>query len=236
MFKAFRAVAIIGQKGGTGKTTTAVELAVTAAIAGETVAVIDLDPQANAANWKDRRPADNPYADNPYVVATPPGRLKQTLDAARAAEADLAIIDTAGKAYDLAIAAARLADLVLIPCHGQIYDMETLPAVRDIVRAAGDPPAFVLYNGIHPRGKRIADELKALTKPHYGLEACPVHLTQRTAYGEAPAEGKAGQELDDTGKIAAEAQRLYVFICEQVNKFRSEHGNGEAAGRAEKRA
>jgi chromosome partitioning protein len=227
----FRAVAIIGQKGGTGKTTTTVELAVTAANAGETVAVIDLDPQANAANWKDRREADNPY-----VVATPPGRLKQTIDAARTAEADLAIIDTAGKAYDLAIAAARHADLVLIPCHGQIYDMETLPAVRDIVRAAGDPPAFVLYNGIHPRGNRIADELKALTKPHYGLEACPIHLTQRAAYGEAPAEGKAGQEVDDTGKIAAEAQRLYRFICEQLNKFRSEHGNGEAAGRAEKRA
>jgi cellulose biosynthesis protein BcsQ len=60
-------ISLIGQKGGTGKTTTAVELAVTAANAGETVAVIDLDPQANAANWKDRRAADNPY-----VVATPP--------------------------------------------------------------------------------------------------------------------------------------------------------------------
>lgn len=128
----FRAIAIIGQKGGTGKTTTTVELAVTAANAGETVAVIDLDPQANAANWKDRREADNPY-----VVATPPGRLKQTIDAARTAEADLAIIDTAGKAYDLAIAAARHADLVLIPCHGQIYDMETLPAVRDTCAPPG---------------------------------------------------------------------------------------------------
>ena len=79
----FRVIAIIGQKGGTGKTTTTVELAVTAANAGETVAVIDLDPQANAANWKDRREADNPY-----VVATPPGRLKQTIDAARTAEAE----------------------------------------------------------------------------------------------------------------------------------------------------
>ena len=86
----FRVIAIIGQKGGTGKTTTTVELAVTAANAGETVAVIDLDPQANAANWKDRREADNPY-----VVATPPGRLKHTIDAARTAEADLAIIDRA---------------------------------------------------------------------------------------------------------------------------------------------
>jgi len=133
----FRVIAIIGQKGGTGKTTTTVELAVTAANAGETVAVIDLDPQANAANWKDRREADNPY-----VVATPPGRLKQTIDAARTAEADLAIIDTAGKAYDLAIAAARHADLVLIPCHGQIYDMASVhywdTDIRDLGHSKND--------------------------------------------------------------------------------------------------
>jgi chromosome partitioning protein len=224
-------IALIGQKGGTGKTTCCIELGVTAARAGEAVAIIDLDPQSNAANWKDRRKDE----ENPAVVSAQPGRLKQTLEAAEINGADLALIDTPGKNDNIALGAARLADLVLIPCHGSIYDMETLPSVRDLIQAAGGKPAFVLYNGVPPLGSRIADELKAMTKNYCGLEPCPVHFTRRHAYEEAPASGQAGQEIDCEGKIAAETEKLYLFIREQVNNFRSEHGERQA-GRASKRA
>ncbi len=227
-------IALIGQKGGTGKTTATIELAVTAARTGEAVAVIDLDPQTNAANWRDRRKDGD--ANNPAVVSTQLGRLKQTLDAAREGGADLVIIDTPGKADNVAMAAARLADLVLIPCPGTMFNMETLPGVRDIVRAAGDPLAFVLYNGVPPLGTRIAEELKKLTKAHCGLEACPVHLTRRSSYENAPDLGKAAREIDPEGKVVAEIESLYLFICEQVKEFRSEHGGDKQTGRVEKRA
>ncbi|HEV8716392.1 MAG TPA: ParA family protein [Candidatus Binatia bacterium] len=53
-------LAILGEKGGGGKSTTALGLAVAFALAGKEVAVIDLDPQATAAKWSDRRGKDFP--------------------------------------------------------------------------------------------------------------------------------------------------------------------------------
>jgi chromosome partitioning protein len=53
-------VAIIGQKGGSGKATVALGLVVKATLSGKSVAIIDLDPQTTAANWSDRRQDDNP--------------------------------------------------------------------------------------------------------------------------------------------------------------------------------
>ena len=48
-------IALIAQKGGTGKTTLAVHVAADFEIAGDSAALVDLDPQASAALWGDRR-------------------------------------------------------------------------------------------------------------------------------------------------------------------------------------
>jgi chromosome partitioning protein len=71
-------VSFIGSKGGCAKTTSAIGLSVAAARAGQDVALIDLDPQATAANWKDRRSEESPA-----VISAQASRLRQTLDAAR---------------------------------------------------------------------------------------------------------------------------------------------------------
>ena len=53
-------VAVVAENGGVGKTTLAVTLAVAATKSGRKVAVFDLDPQATAAQWTDRREAEFP--------------------------------------------------------------------------------------------------------------------------------------------------------------------------------
>ena len=62
-----RTIALISQKGGAGKTTLAITLAVTAERAGLTSVLVDLDPQASAAQWSDLR-----QAKTPVVTCTPP--------------------------------------------------------------------------------------------------------------------------------------------------------------------
>jgi chromosome partitioning protein len=205
-------VAIIGQKGGTGKTVAAIGLAVAATRAGLSTVLVDLDPQATAAKWKDRR-AD----ENPAVVSAQASRLLPVLDASRKAGADLVVIDTAGRNDDSALAAVRAADLVLIPCRPHMVEIETLAAVKDLVMLAGNPAAFVLLNGIHPTATKQADEARDLVKSAFGFECCPVHLCHRSAYAEAPTTGKTPQELDPDGKAALELQRLFEFTCEHMN-------------------
>ena len=224
-------IAIIGQKGGTGKTTVAVGLAAVAAEAGQAVALLDLDPQTNAANWKDRREAENPA-----VLPTPLGRLRQALDAAAASGADLAIIDTPGKSDSTAIAAAKVADVVLVPIAPQIFELETLQSVRERIGMAGNPLAFVVLNEIHPSATRLAEEAKEVAGQVSGLKVCPVHLCSRDVYGSAPAIGKAPNETEPEGKAAEELRQLYKFVSALNDKSESEDYGDQQTSQYPRRA
>jgi chromosome partitioning protein len=204
-------LAIIGQKGGSGKTTTALGLAVAASRAARDVAIIDLDPQTTAANWSDRRGKDTPA-----VVSCQVSRLAQVLDAAAKGGADLAIIDTPGKSTDALIAAAKAADFVLMPIYPQLYDIETLGSLKDILMLAGNPPAAVLVNRAPIQGKRHIETQEAVKAR--GLDVCPVVIFGRAAHGDAGNLGKAAAEYDPDGKAGQEMKDLYAYIAIALKK------------------
>jgi chromosome partitioning protein len=213
-------ISLVGQKGGTGKTTIALGLAVAAARMGRATAIIDLDPQASASKWKDRREDENPA-----VVSAQASRLKPAMDTARAGGVDFLFIDSAGRKDDSALSAARVSDLVLIPTRPSIVELETLPEVKDLLMLAGNPPAFVLLNCVHPSaGARGIQDVHEGVKHLFDFTVCPVHICQRSAYAEAPTSGRSPQELDPDGKAAVELQRLFDFTCEFVNTGRIDHG------------
>ena len=201
-----KVLAIIGQKGGSGKTTTALGLAVAATMAGRRVAIIDLDPQATAANWGDRREDK----ESPAVVSCQAARLVQVLDAAKAQGVQLAIIDTPGKSSDTATRAAKAADRVLLPIQPHLFDIETLESVAEILALAGKPPAAVVVNRAPVQGKRHEDTREALVR--MGYEVAPVVLFNRAAHGDATNLGQAASEYEPKGKAAQEIASLYSYI------------------------
>ena len=84
-----RTVAIVCQKGGSGKTTLALHLATAAAYAGMQSCLIDLDPQASAAAWGDWR---GDFL--PEVITCPPVRLGYAIKKAGKSGTEFIVIDT----------------------------------------------------------------------------------------------------------------------------------------------
>ena len=204
-----KTIALLAQKGGTGKTTLALSLAVAAVQFGAVTVVIDLDPQATACNWGDRRKRDSPI-----IVDAQPARLPQALERARAGGVNIAIIDTPARSEQAAMAAAKAADLVIIPCRPQIYDLETLPNTREIVRLAGDKPMLALLNAVPPRSSRQEQAIEAIAA--MGIDVCPAMLGSRAAFGDAAALGQTAMEFDPSGKAASEIREAYKHISRLV--------------------
>ncbi|HUL11202.1 MAG TPA: ParA family partition ATPase [Methylococcaceae bacterium] len=205
-----KTLAIISQKGGTGKTTLTINVAVAADIATRGKAtIIDLDPQSSAASWGDSREAKTPR-----VVSAQASRLAQCLEAAKKAGAELVVIDTAPHSESAALSAARAADLVLIPCRPAILDLRAISNTIDLVKLAGASAAVVL-NSVPPRGS-LADEA-AEAVAGYGVPLAPVRVTQRAAFVHSLTLGKSIQEYEPRGKGTEEIQQLYGWICNTVS-------------------
>ncbi len=204
-----KTLAIISQKGGAGKTTLALHLAVAARIKKKTAAIIDLDPQASAANWGDSR--EDEY---PAVVSSQPARLSKVLAAASEAGAKLAIIDTAPHSESAALAAARASDLVIIPCRPAILDLRAIGSTVDLVNLA-KAKACIVLNAVPSRGTLAEEAVEAVSS--YGVKVLPVRVGQRAAFVHALTAGKTAQEYEPNGKAAKEIKDLYMAICKYAN-------------------
>jgi chromosome partitioning protein len=208
-------IAVISQKGGPGKSTVSMNLAIACHLSGESVAVLDTDPQCSISQWGDIRV--NEGKPDPVVVAIPPSRLKQAIATTQEDKTQWVIIDTAPFNSEGILTAARMADLCIVPCRPSILDLSAISTTLDLCSAA-DAKVGLLLNAIRskPQLQEARSALKDLASGSAKREMCSVDLWDRTDYSKAVVDGLGVLEFSPSGKAAQEIKQLHKWVCKNV--------------------
>jgi chromosome partitioning protein len=204
-----KVLVIASQKGGAGKTTLAGHIAVMAQLEGQSVALIDTDPQGSLTAWWNERKAETPI----FVEAQIP-HLKEQLKVPKEAGADLVIIDTPPAVTDLIKQVVSVADLVLIPTRPSPHDLRAIGGTIDIAKEMGKRIIFVL-NSSPVRARFTAHAALALSQH---APVCTTIIHQRIDFSMSMLDGRTVQETDPEGKSAQEIKALWAYICIHIYK------------------
>ena len=219
-------LAVISQKGGVGKTTIATALAVAAELDGESVVLFDLDPQASACFWADRRKATG-GGETPVVRDVNYNRLPHVIEAMRTAGCELVILACPPVHRDIADEAIRAADMVLIPTRAEALDIRAMTQTVRLVQQLGKRPSVVL-TFCPPVGAELEQAREIVGK--LGADLAPsIHM--RKAFSRAQQDGLTAQEYEPAGKAAQELQELYEYSAIALYGKESARGKGKAKSR-----
>lgn len=199
-----KTLAIISQKGGSGKTTIAVHMAVCAIRQNLHTAIIDIDPQGSAYDWYLSREEENEL----NAVQASAGQLAALLKQAKAGGADFVIVDTAPHSDSAAAMTAQLSDFVLIPCRPARFDLKAISSTAEIIKLAKTPAAVIINAA--PRGKLAEEAREALQQQ--GMTVLDPVLQNRVAYSHAVVDGHSVHEYEPEGKAAEEIDELFACL------------------------
>ena len=209
-------IAVLNQKGGSGKTTIATQLARGLQLQGHSVLLVDSDQQGSARDW---RAVDE---DNPVPVI---GLDRPTLDKdlKTVSDKDYVVIDGSPQATNLALSAIKAADFVLIPVQPSPYDVWATNDLVELVKQRIEmtdgklKAAFVVSRAIQNTniGKEVASVLT-----EYGLPVLDARIMQRVSYPNSAALGKTVFETESKNSNAV--QEMTALVNEVKSFFNEE--------------
>jgi chromosome partitioning protein len=217
-----RTIAFVGQKGGSGKSTIALSLAVAAHEMNQKVCLIDMDAQGLLANWAKIR-ADGDID----VIVSGAAPLPALLASLERKAVTLAILDAPGAEGAASSAAMQAADLNIVPSRPCMFDLWASARTRAALEEIGAEFVFLLNQC--PPGQqtaRVQDGVEALQE--IGELISPLILT-RVEYPEAGRRGWGVTELNARGAAAKEMRDLWRSIEHRLARARAGLAAREAA-------
>jgi chromosome partitioning protein len=204
-----RVWSMVQQKGGSGKSTICTNLAVCGEEQGETVLIVDLDPQLSATLWHSERGTNKPL-----VLDAIPDKLTDIIASASTLGVTLCLVDSPSKLDDIALAAIRTADMVICPTLPDLFNLGSLQDSVRLLEAAGKLPITVgVINNVDKAGEeaRIGEARAVMEK--FKMTVCPAVVRHRTEFQAAAEKGKSVVEIGAKAKKAAEEIRaLWGFL------------------------
>ena len=211
-------ILIGGEKGGTGKTTVAVNLAAARARAGHDVLLVDTDPQGSASYWaaaRDEKGIEPRIASVQKFGKTLASELRDLSN-----RYEDIIVDAGGRDSVELRSGLVVADRAYVPIQASQFDVWTLDQMDSLVSQAHginpDLKVYVVINRASPNPMvGEAREAKELLQEFENLELTTSIIRDRIAYRKAARDGMAVAEFPQRDpKATAEIDLLYQEIYE----------------------
>lgn len=210
-------ISFLNQKGGVGKTTLSVNIAMALAFKRFKVLLIDADPQNSSLDWADTRKKESLFT---VVGITKAIIHKEVAKLSR--NYDHIIIDGPPRIYDVARSAIVASDLVIIPVQPSPYDVWAAKEVVDLIKEVGESMSeFKNIKSTFLINRKIVNtalgrDVEQALAP-YDIDLLETQLCQRVSYAETASLGST--IVEDSTKDSLAYQEITNVTDEILKKY-----------------